>query len=659
VAYPDYSIVIISVTEGGVTTDYAKCFFNNALADKYYKQAVSEGKRAFYFDRPTPSRFERNDTQKLVVNSQKNLELQPVTTPSASGDQGSTITVKEAFSVATSIIVESNLKVIETIQTASFQAGEKVYEIHDNLFTKIRKFIGFEYKPYNTIAAELTHTNKRIVLRHNGSGFFLAPTITKLWPDKDEYVDQQPVPFLIDIEGAMVGDGLKTERRTYNGMQSDTGVVSYFYQYLPEDTLLFETIDFKFLSDGAGWYTRLANGGGGGGGGNSYSNCDQEGTLYQEEIGNALNSGLTNDEGVYIPFVNGNATTLIKADGKCGTSQEPSVKWMEAGVAITEDFYYVYKHDGNGGYSRELQPNVADPEIPTPEDGHDPEKQCPPAGDIAGEEREYTQQEVIGNDERLGEYRYNPVVHIKVIMNDGECGTYVESERDEFVEAGIFIKTNYQESTGKTWIMVTDVNGGWGAYEAFDTTETDGSNVPDPEPPPEEPTVVEPPPPPPEDPCTGGNPNSPTGTYRRKPNGDFWGKFALGGLKRKVTIGVPAGYQSSNIAGTGTGTTWTFCTGQRWMDRQISKGSCEGWSNEPNASESTWQQPAGADCPSFPAGPALMGGQGGVANSNEEVIKVFYKLEAKVNGVQTFSTKQFFPRHDGHGNVAWVPYSNN
>ena len=93
------------------------------------------------------------------------------------------------------------------------------------------------------------------------------------------------------------------------------------------------------------------------------------------------------------------------------------------------------------------------------------------------------------------------------------------------------------------------------------------------------------------------------------------------------------------------------------MDREISKGSCEGWSKEPNASESTWQLPAGEGCPSFPAGPALLGGAGGVANANEDVIKIFYKYAGKVNNVDTWTPKQFYPRHDGKGNVAWVPYS--
>ena len=56
-AYPDYSIVIISVTTGGVTTDYASAFYNEQLAQKFYDKAISEGKRAFYFEKPTPSKF--------------------------------------------------------------------------------------------------------------------------------------------------------------------------------------------------------------------------------------------------------------------------------------------------------------------------------------------------------------------------------------------------------------------------------------------------------------------------------------------------------------------------------------------------------------------------------------------------------------------------
>lgn len=61
--YPDYSIVIIEETTSGVTEANTFVFKKSSDAKAVWKQAVDEGKRAFYYEKPQPSSFHRNDSQ--------------------------------------------------------------------------------------------------------------------------------------------------------------------------------------------------------------------------------------------------------------------------------------------------------------------------------------------------------------------------------------------------------------------------------------------------------------------------------------------------------------------------------------------------------------------------------------------------------------------
>lgn len=63
--YPDYSIVIIEETTNGVTEANTVIFKKASDAKNLWRQAVDEGKRAFYYERPLPSSFRRNDSQPL------------------------------------------------------------------------------------------------------------------------------------------------------------------------------------------------------------------------------------------------------------------------------------------------------------------------------------------------------------------------------------------------------------------------------------------------------------------------------------------------------------------------------------------------------------------------------------------------------------------
>lgn len=63
--YPAYSIVIIESTTNGVTTQNTLVFKTKAEAKSFYKTAVDAGKRAFIYEEPQPSSFNRKDSQPM------------------------------------------------------------------------------------------------------------------------------------------------------------------------------------------------------------------------------------------------------------------------------------------------------------------------------------------------------------------------------------------------------------------------------------------------------------------------------------------------------------------------------------------------------------------------------------------------------------------
>jgi hypothetical protein len=65
-AYPDYSIVIVETTDAGVTTPATSLWSSAADAKAFYVTAVNGGKRAFLYEKPQPTLFNRNDEQPLA-----------------------------------------------------------------------------------------------------------------------------------------------------------------------------------------------------------------------------------------------------------------------------------------------------------------------------------------------------------------------------------------------------------------------------------------------------------------------------------------------------------------------------------------------------------------------------------------------------------------
>ncbi len=335
-AYPDYSIVIISVTEGGVTTDFTKAFYNDALARKYYKQAVGEGKRAFYYERLKASRFEGTDAQPLVANTEKMLELQPVQTPSTQDNTGVRERVKEAVTAAFTYPIDSAFNLVETVQTGYFFIGEKVYDTYDNLFSKLKVFVGWEYNMWGTEAAVINISNKRVTFRHNGQGgVIIPPTIVKLWPNKDE-VEYMPSEAIdTSIDGTVVTLGQKVVKKTWTGIQFAPPQLEDTFTWVPAGFSLLRQNEVEYLSNGAGWYTMRDI--------PPYEDCEPVGFVYSTLSETPIMYNLSFYYGIDQDVQIGTSYERMVADGECGETQATQQEFVAGGTIVFQDDEWVYK----------------------------------------------------------------------------------------------------------------------------------------------------------------------------------------------------------------------------------------------------------------------------------------------------------------------------
>lgn len=665
-AYPDYSIVIICVTEGGVTTDYAKSFFTKALAEKYYRKAVSEGKRAFLYEKPQPTKFRRNNAQKIAISTEKAAFALAVTTPSSGDTSGTTAIVKEAVHKFASFQIDTAFGILETIQTANFKIGEKVYEVYDNAFNKFRKFIGWEYNAINSVAATLTISNKQIVIKHNGSGGFLAPVITKLWPNKDEFVDEQPVPVMISIgtnNATQVQVGLKTVRKTYDGTQYGTPTQENFFMWVPAPTSLLIQDEIEYLSDGEGWYTTRDV--------SPDSNCDPVGTVYSLVSTTPITTNLSQHGSEYanITVVVGDEYVELVADGVCGEQEATRQEYLPHGTIVYEnDTDWFKKSVGNLDTYKEsknpVDPNDPnDPQDPPADPDIDPATGCAYYGVILSTS-EVDGETVIGTDNQYGEYSYIGSKKVTDTIANGNCGNFEGEERIEWTPVG----TVYGERTDEidddgdgqtetvTLTQIADVNGGYTILRSTDERpydpETDGDSGEEQDPTPEGGTN------PPSDPCANlpecpPCPEGPAGTYRKTPAGAFVGTKVTT-EHRRFDIPLPAGFR---VISTRTApASKSFITGDRWSGRQISNGCGLGWTPEIAAEDSTWSQP--------PNAVAKKQGTGANDGSTPSFVYKFYKFvtgptKNPAEGTLGLANKylyieqQFIATHDGVGGINW------
>lgn len=345
-AYPDYSIVIVSVTENGVTTDYAHSFFNDELAKKFYTQSVSEGKRAFYYEKPKATRFTRNDSQPLKQNTESGLENQPLDSVENGQEQDAGELIEEIYKNASTTFTDA-VGTVRTIQKMQLLVAKKYWDtFYVGPFKFLKKiFNRLVNEPSGLVIGTQIITNKKITWMHNGFGGVVF-TIEKLWYDKDEIswtppLTENPIQVVTEIEGNTVSLGTKRNKKVHDGTPTG-GVVTEVYTWIPAGFIIYtsQSSNTEYLSDGNGSYTSRDT---------TNTNCDPIGTVYSQVSQNDIMYNLQNaggpDESVKI----GDILVEIVADGQCGENEVTRTYYFSSGVTVGEDEQFIYQTNGTGG----------------------------------------------------------------------------------------------------------------------------------------------------------------------------------------------------------------------------------------------------------------------------------------------------------------------
>lgn len=579
-AYPDYSIVIVSVTENGVTNDYANAFYNDNLAKKYYEQAVGEGKRAFYFEKPLPSKFVRNDLQPLKVNTEKGQEN--VAQPSLnSGELVPNGVEIEEIKIDISLTVQDSKNVNITVTKKDVFVGTKLYDTFligpQKFFKKLYR--STTYEPVGLIGVE-TRTNKRITFTHNGSGGY-THQVEKLWPNKDETQDTEGGPIIIQIEEQDFTVGSKILRKTFRGNSAQDFISEFVNSYITVGTTILET-DFKvYRADGMGWYSVYDKP-------NSNQPCPNVGEVKNSFFLSDLVSPITKEDGLTSFVLVGYKWNDVVVDSECNDRDTEVDRYKPAGTKVDEDSTYDYFSDGQGGTTRTLKVvdeggggndgNNGGPENPPP---------CPPEGTIIRTEKKEG-SEVFrpwGNSYYQVVYGLNPndwtggggqyLSHWTVvnIVADGNCGEEEVEEGKEYTPSGTVFATVIGTGMASDYIIEWFVDGYEYNNRKIPKSSTDYPSG-DPSPrggDPSDPKVPDgpSPPTPPNQPCP------PRGEYPYKSDNDFikmGGSIVSNGSTVVERSGVlPAPFRwKKNMSKT----TLPFYTGVKWAGRKLHDGKC-------------------------------------------------------------------------------------
>lgn len=638
-AYPDYSIVIISVTTNGVTNDYAQAFFNDELAKKYYNQAISEGKRAFYFEKPRPTRFVRNDSQPLKANTEKGDENQPL--PATQQEQEDGTFLKDVFRMTVAgYMYYDAYNDFKELQSFSRKVGEETW-------TKWIGFLGLakttltgtEWSLYGTVAVQITESNKRFTIRHDGSGGFLTPTIEKLWPNKDEItwtpaLDQPATQVLIEIlNEPAVALGTKRNKKVHDGTPQG-GVVSEEYVWVPAGFIILETETHIYRSDGNGWYTATEK---------AHSSCDPAGTVISSVFVQDLMYPIVIDSGLSHYAQIGYQYAKDIADGSCGTDLTTVDEWMPNGTIVYETESTYYKSNGAGSVYEEAKNTGGGGDGGDNGGGGEPPS-CPPQGTIVS-----TDYEALPNVSENWEgspFSYSQGWSVVNHIADGTCLTNASEPTIEYNEEGLFLGTHYANS--QDWVATAGPNGSVTFQSSGNEAESDvgdeGLDEPTTTPDIDFPNgsdCIDPPP------ANYGD-GLTTSVLKSHPNGNIIGTQS----KREIVVTLPDGYYNTGTMGIGgamPSNTKTFTTGTKWSGRFIADGNC-GWVPEDMSPSNSrwWTFPQGT---SFPAGDytnlvtvSTSGGSGTWTIWKDEGLQ-------KNNAGRKFTSQRCGFRSDGYGNV--------
>jgi hypothetical protein len=645
-AYPDYSIVIISVTTGGVTTDYASSFYNEQLAQKFYDKAISEGKRAFYFEKPTPSKFARNDAQPLKQNTEAGLENAPVPSVEENSQPVQSLgeIAEEVYHSAEKTFTDA-VGTIRTYQKFQIEVAKRYFDtFYVGPFKFFKKvFNRVVNEPAEVVVAIDIITNKKITVKHNGNGGFNI-VVEKLWPDKGETLLDDAGEILITLieDYSVIGIGTKQLKKVFGGASISDFVLTEINNYIPEGTIVYET-DYKiYRSDGHGWVTvenkeqPPVDPSDPDGGDDENNPCPSSGTeVSRVWIQDAVYPIVT-DTGLETFVVTGGQYSVTVVNDQCGYDVYVEYTYTPSGTVLYETDTNFYKSSGDGGVYSESKDN----DNPDDDDG-DNENNGDNGNDCNQQAGEFIRTEQVEGSaittqwfvgDQTGSYQSS--VQERDITTDGQCGENEGSETTKYIdENSILANVNYG---GFNYVVYTTSNGGWTYAESWNSEQSDDtsgdSDVPD--------GNFEFPS---NEPCTpaGYGDKISTSCFKSTPSGDIVGMLR----ERKINVSMPSGVYTTSIS-TGAGmppSVIEVSTGHQWFGRYLADGQC-GWTPEtPNVPE-TWRFPNQCLPDGYYSNKHTI-----VPNPVVWVFSEFNKME---NGQKKYKPYRAYIYHDGQGNVS-------
>ena len=636
-AYPDYSIVIISVTTGGVTTDYANAFYNEQLAQKFYDKAISDGKRAFYFEKPTPSKFARNDAQPLKQNTEAGLENAPVPSVEDSSTPVQSLgeIAEEVYNSAEKTFTDA-MGTIRSYQKFQIEVGKRYFDtfwvgpfkFYKKIFNRVVN------EPAEVVVAVDIITNKKLTVKHNGSGGFNIE-VEKLFPDKGETLIDDGVQILITLveDYSVIGIGQKYMKKTFGGTSIADFVLTEINEYIAEGNIVYET-DYKiYRSDGNGWVTvenkeqppvdpedpddEDDN----------YNPCPSAGSEFSRNWIQDLMYPIVTDTGLETYVQIGQQYDVITVNSDCGLDSNVLNIYSASGTIVYETDANWYKSNGEGGVNTESKPTEppdGDGGDGGGDGGTDEEPECQQAGTEIGREQVETNEGTWNVAGYSGTYIASTV--FRKTFADGYCSTYDGNDEYEYMPANEII-ANISEGQ-LSYVVYATGNGNW----SYDATWNDSGD----------------------DWGANNDTDTPDGNYDYPSSPcDEAGAFkSMGGSivgnrrQRIISVALPANVYTTSITSLGGAmppNTLSVRTGDQWFGRFVADGNCNWLPETPNI-PATWQRPNVC----FPAG-YYSNKHTVVPNPSIWVFSEFDKIEA---GQKKFKAYRAYVYHDGEGNVS-------
>lgn len=372
-AYPDYSIVVVDVTTNGITEPVVFVHFDEQLSKKYFNSAILGGHRAFYYEKPKPNDFNRNDTQPIIN----------ATVAEAALLSSSSVIAFTKDPVADALVdtwidnIDSSWTMVDNtlnaIQSGSSHVGERIGQKFFNSINNFyyNKFLPAVFPPRGTLIAQVTVENYTYSIRTNGDIGVYEEVIHNCPAEGTVLGTSTDVPYtqFTTFGGVEITLGTFSETVTADGNCESTSDKTY--EWSPYGTVLGQRLTEEqlvvlFKSNGNGWYfEELAPVGGGGGTTTPTGepNCDPAGTeneALRSETETVFWLFNRNGAGEFQSFQFGTSYTKFMTDGNCGYTPVSVTDWLPyqtlLHVDISDDGYITTQYfcDGNGGVYAEV-----------------------------------------------------------------------------------------------------------------------------------------------------------------------------------------------------------------------------------------------------------------------------------------------------------------